>query len=120
MNNLQDLKIWQYAFKLAKDVYLLAKKFPPEEKYGMGSQVKRCASAIPANIAEGAGRNSNKEFVQFLSIANGSAYELETFILLAYEVEYISEESKNDIIERNKLIIRMNMKLQESLKNTFK
>ncbi len=116
MNNLQDLKIWQLAFSLAKDIYLLVKKFPIEEKYGITSQLQRCSSSVPANIAEGAGRNSKKEFLHFLAIANGSSYELENFILLAYEVEYINEESKEDLLEKNNHIIRMNYKLQESIK----
>lgn len=116
MNNFKELKIWQFAFKLAKDIYILTKEFPQDEKYGMVSQIRRASTSIPANIAEGAGRNSNKEFIQFLAIAIGSAYELETFILLAFEVNYISKEEMESIVNRNKLIIRMNMKLQEALK----
>lgn len=120
MNNLQDLKLYQLAFSLAKDVYAFSKKMPAEEKFGMTSQIRRCSSSIPANIAEGAGRNSNKEFLQFLSIANGSSCELETFLCLAFEAGYIEENNKNELVEKNTQIMKMNNKLQESIKRNLK
>ena len=120
MNNLQNLKIWQLSFDLAIDVFATAKTFPKEEKYEMASQIRRCSSSIPANIAEGAGRNSDKEFLHFLSIANGSCFELETFILLAHKVEYIDEKTKTSVIDKNNLVMRMNNKLQASIKAKLK
>lgn len=120
MNNLQNLKIWQMSFDLAKEVYAVSKTLPKEEKYEMGSQIRRCSSSIPANIAEGAGRNSDKEFLHFLAIANGSCLELETFVLLAYEVEYIDEKTKTSIIDKNNQIMKMNNRLQLSIKNKLK
>ena len=83
MHKVENLKIWKKAIELAKSIYLLAADLPSEEKYGLVSQIKRCSVSIPSNIAEGAGRNSQKEFKHFLSITNGSAYELQTQLILA-------------------------------------
>jgi len=83
MHNLQELKIWQKAINLSIGVYEITSNFPKEEKYGLISQIRRSAVSIPSNIAEGAGRNSNKEFVHFLSIANGSAFELQTQLIIS-------------------------------------
>lgn len=76
MHKLDDLIIWKKAIELTKQVYLICLELPQDEKFGLNSQIKRAAISIPSNIAEGAGRNSNKEFVHFLSIANGSSYQL--------------------------------------------
>jgi four helix bundle protein len=78
MHKLEELTIWKKSIELSKQVYLICQKLPQDEKFGLISQLKRSAISIPSNIAEGAGRNSNKEFIQFLGIANGSSYELQT------------------------------------------
>ena len=72
MHKVDDLLIWKKAIELVKSVYLLANEIPNEERFGLISQIKRCSVSIPSNIAEGAGRNSQKEFKHFLSVANGS------------------------------------------------
>jgi four helix bundle protein len=72
----KDLDVWKESMRLAKDVYALTTKFPKEEMYGLTSQIRRSAVSIPSNIAEGAGRNSNKEFIQFVYISLGSLVEL--------------------------------------------
>ena len=72
MNNYKDLKVWQKSMDLAEKVYMLTSTYPKEEKYGLINQIQRSVISIPSNIAEGAGRNSNKEFRNFLGIANGS------------------------------------------------
>ncbi len=113
---LEELIVWRKAIELAKEVYSLTKLLPKEEKYGLISQIQRCSTSISANIAEGAGRNSKKEFINFLSIANGSAYELYSFVVLLYELDFINEESKKLILDKNNHIIRMNVKLQENMK----
>lgn len=77
---------------LAADLYKLVAKLPKDEKFGLISQMKRCAISIPSNIAEGAGRNTNGEFKQFLGIATASSYELETHLLLSQKIDFISEE----------------------------
>lgn len=76
MHKVDDLKIWNKSIELTKSVYLMIINLNSDEKFGLASQIKRSAVSIPSNIAEGAGRNSNKEFKHFLSVANGSAYEL--------------------------------------------
>ncbi|HEV7644315.1 MAG TPA: four helix bundle protein [Pyrinomonadaceae bacterium] len=92
----RDLIAWQKAMTLAESVYKLAGKFPREEVYGLTSQVKRSVTSIPANIAEGQGRRSKKEFQQFLGHARGSLLELDTHLELALRFNYINiEEYRN-------------------------
>ena len=82
------LVVWQKAMSVTKSIYLLASSLPKEELFGLGNQMRRCAISIPSNIAEGAKRGK-KEFRQFLRIANGSAAELETQLLLSYELHAV-------------------------------
>ena len=78
MHNLKELKIWNKAIDLTVEIYKVTEKFPKEERYGLNSQIRRAAVSVPSNISEGAGRNSKGEFKQFLGIANGSSYEVQT------------------------------------------
>lgn len=87
-HRLHDLQIWSRSISLVKKVYILTQDLPSEEKFGLISQIRRCAVSIPSNIAEGAGRNNVNEFVQFLGIAFGSTYELETQLILLYELNF--------------------------------
>jgi len=80
MRKYRNLVIWQRSVELATSVYKITSMFPSEEKYGLISQMRRCAVSIPSNIAEGAGRSSDKDYSRFLEMAYGSAYELETQI----------------------------------------
>ena len=89
-----ELDVWKETRKLVSDVYLLTKKFPQEELYGMVSQIRRCAVSVPSNIAEGSGRRTSKDTIQFLHISRGSLYELETQLYLSNDQDYIS---KNDL-----------------------
>jgi carbamoyl-phosphate synthase large subunit len=84
----KDLLIWQKRMLLAKLVYQVTQKFPGEERYGLTSQLRRAAVSVPSNIAEGQARRGTNEFVQFLSIAEGSSAELETQLLLSTELSY--------------------------------
>ena len=79
----RDLLVWQRAMDLVVSSYRLAKNLPKEELYGLTSQIRRAATSVPANIAEGQGRRSTGQFLQFLGIANGSLLELETHFLAA-------------------------------------
>jgi len=97
MNNYKELKVWQKSMTLLKEIYSATKDFPKEEKFGLISQIQRAAVSIPSNIAEGCGRHSNKEFFQFLSIAQGSSYELETQLIIAKELNYMPEVSFESI-----------------------
>ena len=96
MRNYQKLDAWKASMQLVKVVYSLAKEFPKEELYGLSSQVKRAAVSIPANIAEGIGRQFKKDTIQFLHIARGSIYELETLLSIAVEVNIITNEKLQD------------------------
>lgn len=82
----KDLTVWRKSFELTKQVYRITKKLPPDELYGLTSQMRRCSVSIPSNIAEGQQRNNLKEYRQFLGIAKGSAAELETQLLICQEV----------------------------------
>jgi four helix bundle protein len=115
MHKVEDLKIWQKSIELTKTVYLLASELPSDEKYGLSSQIKRCSISIPSNIAEGAGRNSNKEFKYFLSIANGSAYELQTQLILLLELKLMSKEKVQPVIDLCIEIQKMNYSFQLKL-----
>jgi len=86
MKDFQDLKVWQKAHQLTLEVYKNTNAFPQEERYGLTSQMRRCAVSIPANIAEGCGRSGDAELARFLGIAMGSASELEYFFLLARDL----------------------------------
>jgi four helix bundle protein len=105
-NSYRDLIVWQKSMLLAKDIYLLTQNFPKNEMYGLTSQVRRCAISIPSNIAEGRGRNSDKEFIRFLQIALGSIYELQTQLELAFELNYVSDINNliNSSIEIEKML----------------
>lgn len=92
-HNFKELKVWNDAMSLTKMIYKITALFPQEEKFGLIAQIRRCAVSIPSNIAEGAGRSSNKEFIRFLDIAIGSSYELETQILLSIDFEYIKKDA---------------------------
>jgi len=111
MHNFQDLKIWQRAMEIAEETYKLSAEFPNEEKYGLTSQIRRSAISIPSNISEGAGRNTNGEFKNFLGIANGSSNELYTQLLLSHRLNLIQKEKVDPIIESLIEVQKMNYSL---------
>lgn len=97
MHNFRQLQ--KEGMGVTKQVYLLLAKFPFSEKFGLISQISRCAVSVPSNIAEGSSRSSDKEFAHFLSIALGSLFELKTQLLLAIELEIIHRNEMDPIIE---------------------
>ena len=97
MHNYKNLHIWQEGINLARKIYEVTANFPANEKYGIVSQMTRAAVSIPSNIAEGAGRNSNKDFANFLSIAIGSIFELHTQIAICEQIGYIDQETAKQI-----------------------
>ncbi len=90
----EELVVWQKAMLLAKRVYCVQKKLPKEEIYGLGDQIRRAAVSIPSNIAEGFGRDTDKEFKHFLSIARGSLFETKTQLQLAESLGYLTIDSE--------------------------
>ncbi|MGA8855071.1 MAG: four helix bundle protein [Christiangramia sp.] len=111
MHNFQELKIWQKAINVAEQIYILSSGFPSEEKYGLTSQIRRSAVSIPSNIAEGAGRNTDGEFKNFLGIANGSTNELYTQLIISERLKLVSEENIKPIINDLMEIQKMNFTL---------
>lgn len=114
-HNLKELKVWQKAIDLAVDIYASTAEFPSEEKYGLTSQIRRSAVSIPSNISESAGRNSSKEFVQFLSIAHGSSYELQTQLIISNRLKLISDEASGNLLDKVVEIQKMNYRLKQSI-----
>ena len=99
MRNFRELEVWKDSRKLVKEIYLLTKSLPETEKYGLISQINRCAISIPANIAEGSAKYSRKDFVRFLQISLGSAYELESHLILCGDLGFIKTSALSPTIE---------------------
>jgi four helix bundle protein len=99
MKSYKELDAWKKSRILVKKVYQLTKKLPPDERFDLISQMRRCCVSVPANIAEGLGRNTTKDTIQFLHISRGSLYELETYFILCGDLEYLSESECNNINE---------------------
>ncbi len=118
MYRFEDLKIWDKAMEIVQMVYELSAWFPQEERYGLTSQIRRSAISVPSNIAEGAGRNINGEFKNFLGIANGSSNELLTQLVLSHRLNFAKENEVLPIIERVKEVRKMNYSLTKSLIKT--
>ncbi|MBE9221079.1 four helix bundle protein [Cyanobacterium stanieri LEGE 03274] len=115
ITDFKDLRIWQKGMDIAKECYFLTKKFPQDELYGMVQQIRRSASSIPANIAEGYGRRTTGEYRRFLSIAQGSVNELQTHLLLAKAVGLCDSSDIelliNELEYENRMIITLIKKL---------
>jgi four helix bundle protein len=91
MQNYKDLKVWEKAHQFTLTVYEVSKSFPREEIYSLTSQLRRAASSIPANIAEGCGKNTQAEFAHFLNISLGSSNESEYFLILSKDLKYLAQ-----------------------------
>jgi four helix bundle protein len=96
----KDLIVWQKGIELVNEIYILTKRFPKVEMFGLTNQMRRAAVSIPANIAEGWGRNSTKSYIQFVRISRGSLYEIETMMVIAKNQNYINEEQKSSTSSR--------------------
>jgi len=111
----KDLLVWQEAMNLVEMIYLQTRNFPKEEIYGLASQARRAAVSIPANIAEGNGRISRKEYLHFLYIANGSLKELETHLLIAERLNYLTKETLEKIQIKLQTVGKLLTTLRKSL-----
>lgn len=117
MHNFRELKIWNRAIELVVDIYKITSGFPEAEKFGLTNQMRRAAVSISSNIAEGCGRNSDKELVRFLSISQGSSNELETQVMIASRLNFISKEAADAIISELNENQKMTRKFIDSLKS---
>ena len=108
INSYKDLKIWQKGIELVEVIYKISVSFPQNEQYGLTSQIRRSSVSVPSNIAEGWGRSYNNNFLQFIKIARGSLYELETQLIIAYKIQLITKEGfeiiQNLILIESKMI----------------
>ncbi len=118
MHYYKELLIWEKSMLLVEKVYQLMKLMPDEEKFGLVTQIKRCSVSITSNIAEGAGRNSNKEFKHFLSIANGSTTELETQLILTSRLGLIDKNEVDILLKICNEIRKMNYSLQKRIEES--
>src|SRR5215472_12323076 len=113
MSNYQKLEVWTESMQLVNEIYIETKKYPKEELYGLTSQTRRAAVSIPSNIAEGMGRQYKKDTIQFIHVARGSVYELETLLNIAVMIRIASEGSFSKVL----LLIEKVMKLLNGLIN---
>lgn len=114
--NYTELDVWKCPRELVRLVYTLKKSFPSEELYSLTNQLRRCVISVPSNIAEGVGRQSNKETIHFLYIAKGSLQEVETQLYLSYDLDYILEEELKTILVK----VISNKKLLNGFINYYK
>lgn len=116
MNRFKELNVWQESIALTVEIYKIAALLPNDEKFGLKAQMQRCAVSIPSNIAEGCGRKSGTEFKHFLNIALGSAFELETQLILLNKLDFAQIEIVNPLILAIEKIQGMIINLSKSIK----
>ncbi len=120
IESFKDLLVWQKGIELVNDIYKITKRFPKEELYCLTSQIRRSAISVPANIAEGWGRGTTKNYIQFLEISRGSLFELNTLIIISYNQEYISKdiciEIENQLNETGRMLNALITKLESKNK----
>ncbi|MCC9016332.1 MULTISPECIES: four helix bundle protein [Flavobacterium] len=115
MHQFKELLIWKKSRLFCSKIYNVTADFPSEEKFGITNQLRRASVSIASNIAEGSSRNSNKEFARFLEIAIGSAYEVETQLLISSDLGFINEEGITELILLLEEIIKMTSKFRTTL-----
>ncbi len=115
IHSYRDLRVWQHAMELAVLCYQLARGFPKDELYGMTSQIRRASASVAANIAEGHGRDTRREFIQFLRVAQGSLKELETHVVLSQRVELSTPQRVAPVLEKCDALGKMLRALIRSL-----
>ncbi len=115
MHNHRKLDVWKESIQLTTELYKMTQKFPKEELFGLTAQMRKAAVSIPSNIAEGCGRNTNKDFDHFLAIALGSSFELETQFIVAMNLDYVKDFNTDQFFDKLDKIQKMIYKLKESL-----
>ena len=116
MHRFKDLEIWKRSRVFSSKIYEVTSKFPDSERFGLTNQLRRASVSIPSNIAEGSSRNSNKDFSSFLEIAIGSAYEIETQLLISKDLNLVSEETLELLISELIEITKMMSKFRSTLR----
>ena len=116
MHNYRELKVWQKAIEFCTDMYKATASFPNSELYGLTTQLKKATISIGSNIAEGAGRNTDKEFAQFLNYAYGSTSEVDTQLIIARNLEFLENEEFNVLQGKLNEIQKMLFSLKNQLK----
>ena len=118
MRDFKQLKVWEKAHNLTVQVYKITKSFPSDERFGLTGQLRRAATSVPTNIAEGCGRDTERELARFMSIAAGSASELEYQLLLACDLGYVESESFKDLTQQvNEIKMMLNSFIQKLTAN---
>src|SRR6266481_8623248 len=117
LRSFRDLEVWQKAHGLVLETYRLTSKFPDRERFGIVSQIRRSAASVPANIAEGFGRRTTKELLQFLANANGSLEETRYFLILGRDLGYMENAEFDDLERRCSSVAQMIAALGRSLKS---
>jgi four helix bundle protein len=115
MKTFKDLFIWQKAMTLVTNTYQITQQFPNEELFGLTSQIRRSAVSIPSNIAEGYGRESQKDFLRFINFAVSSLFELQTQIEIAKNINYLNETEFNNIFEKTRELEAMMIAFSKKL-----
>lgn len=114
MHNFRELEVWKKSILLCKHYYTISTDFPKDELFGLTSQSRRSLYSIPSNIAEGAGRDSNPQFCQFLNIALGSSFEFETQLIIANDLEFIKKDDFDLLLSEIKHVQNMIIKLKQN------
>ncbi len=112
----KDLEVWKLSIDFVTEIYAITKSYPKEEQFGITNQIRRAAVSVPSNIAEGAGRRSDKEFLQFLYIALGSVQEIDTQLLISLNLEFISKSDYDNLMTKLNQISKMLFGLIKSIK----
>lgn len=115
LQSYEELEVWRLAMDLAESCYKATRTYPKEELFGLTCQIRRAAASIPANIAEGQGRDHTREFLSFLSIARGSLMELETHLILSHRVNLLKQETMESLLGLTDRISRMLTGLRKAL-----
>lgn len=116
MHRFKELEIWKRSKMFCSMIYDITSNFPESEKFGLTNQLRRASVSIPSNIAEGSSRKSNKDFSRFLEITLGSAYEIETQLLIAFDLNFISEQELEGLTVELNEIIKMISRFKSTLK----
>ena len=115
MHCFKDLEVWKLSRKFCADIYHVTSSFPDSEKFGLTNQLRRASVSVPSNIAEGSSRSSNKDFSRFLEIAIGSAYEIETQLLISSDLGFLNDRDMDILVAKLESIVKMTSRFRSTL-----